>query len=290
MQLSEINPFIRQAIVASLDVNNKNDTNNELQAYDYRLFYILSNSGSMIIEGQTHTLHPGCVILLPPEIKYKWKTSGNTVIEFITINFDYTMAHSHITKSFHPIRSEFFIPSNVVEKIRFDDAFVLNAPIVIDNLSSCETQLRHILTEFQLIRNFRTELLSAILKSIIVHIVSLESNTASLSCAKNSKLAERIVNYIQQNYMKPITNESIANEFHVNSVYMNRIFKQQTGDSVHATLLKYRLNIAMTALRTENISVQEIAYMVGFTDHIHFSKIFKKHVGVSPKQFRNSSH
>ena len=58
--------------------------------------------------------------------------------------------------------------------------------------------------------------------------------------------------------------------------------------TIHAFLLEQRLVLAMEKLKTETTSVGEIALSCGFTDIPHFTKIFKKHVGKTPGEYRKN--
>ena len=64
-------------------------------------------------------------------------------------------------------------------------------------------------------------------------------------------------------------------------------FKEWAGESP----IDYRNNIRITAaksmLENSNLRISEIAYTVGFDDQYYFTRIFKKRVGMSPKEFRN---
>lgn len=288
MLLKDINPFIRQAVISTLTIHDTQDTFNELQTRDCRLFYILSDSGSMVIGGKKYDLHYGCAILFQSGTKYTWKVGSRNKIDYISLNFDYTQNHSHVKTSIHPIHSSSFDMCSIFERIEFDDANILNEPLVIDNCTFLESRMRLVTTEFYLGDNYCDELLSSIVKSIIISMVRRQHRAESMISQKDLRLTEKILEYIQTHYAKPLTNEAIAKEFHINPIYMNRIFKSQTGSSIHAFILQYRLNAAMTILRTGNISVQETAIMVGFSDPVHFNKIFKKYIGTTPNQYRNA--
>jgi len=286
MLLRDINPFVRQAITSTLTIHNTQDTFNELQTRDCRLFYILSDNGSIVVGGKQYELHYGCVILFQSGTKYTWKVDNK--IDYISVNFDYTQNHSHLTKSMHPIHASVFDESSTLEHIKFEDAWILNKPLIINNCTFLESRMRLITTEFYLGDAYCEELLSSIVKSVIISAVRRKHSADTLVSPKDITLTEKILEYIQTNYMKHLTNEDIAKEFFLNPIYMNRIFKKQTGISIHAFILKYRLNVAMTILRTGNVSIQETAAMVGFQDPIHFNKTFKKHIGTTPNQYRNS--
>ena len=75
----------------------------------------------------------------------------------------------------------------------------------------------------------------------------------------------------------------------MNPVYINRVFKKNSGVSLHNFLVNYRVNMAMEILRSSSIPVKEITSMVGFSDIPHFIKTFKKITGISPSKYRNSA-
>ena len=69
--------------------------------------------------------------------------------------------------------------------------------------------------------------------------------------------------------------------------YLYRIFKQEVGVSVAEYLQDVRLSEAKRYLtETGKYKIYEISEMVGYKDHVHFAKLFKKKYQVSPKEFR----
>ena len=79
----------------------------------------------------------------------------------------------------------------------------------------------------------------------------------------------------------------IATALAVNKTYFGKIFKEETGMSVKGFIIKYRIGLAATKLRTSKKSIKEIAYAVGFEDPLYFSRVFKQHFGHSPSEYRN---
>ncbi|MEK5037379.1 AraC family transcriptional regulator [Sporosarcina sp. FSL K6-3457] len=94
------------------------------------------------------------------------------------------------------------------------------------------------------------------------------------------------VHYIHERYNEPITLESIAEALNYNMQYLSRQFKRQTGRSPIAYLLEIRIEKAQELLLHTNATVQEIADYVGYTDPLYFSRLFKKHTGVTPGNFK----
>ena len=288
MLLKDINPFVRKAATATLTVHVKADVFNELQTSDCRLFYILSGTGSMIIEGDIFELKQGCAILFQSGTKYVWQIDSVEGVHYITINFDYTHNHTHIRKSFHPVHSNIFHSSDILESIVFSDCIALNAPIIIKDASILEANMKLLTTEYFLGDNFCDESLSSILKSIIISIVRTLNIKNNPYGNKGFILTQNIIQYIQNHYAEDISYESLSEIMHFNASHINRVFKKNTGKSLHAFLLDYRLNIAMELLRSQAAPINEIAAMVGFTDIPHFIKTFKKFTGLTPTKYRSS--
>ncbi len=289
MLLRNIEPFVRQATITKLTSQNEHDVSKALMTPDCRLFFIISGNGKISISGETFDLSPGCAILFSSGTEYMWIAEDNDGFSMITVNFDYTMNFSHIRSSFHPTHSELFNPSSILERPTFSDAICLNMPIFIPDGAFLESRLRLLASEFYLGCSYATELLSSTLKSVIIHIVRyLDAETGSVK-KKSYSVVLSVIEYLQTNYDKDITNEMIGEQFHFNPSYINRIFKQHTGSSLHEFLISYRINLAMELLRTTKIPVSEIAASVGFPDIPHFIKSFKKISGKTPGKYRNST-
>ena len=290
MLLESINPFVRQALISSISSNTKEDVFYELQSSDCRLFYIISGKGDMIVQNKTYSLCPGCTILFQSGTKYVWQTTDEDVIEYISINFDYTQNFLHIKKPFHPVHSDKFSYKDTLENITIKDAPVLSRPIVLYNSNSFEHRLRLLTTEYNVAsKHYSDILLSTVLKSVIISIVREVKFNKEYSGSRSLSLTRNIIQYIQNNYEQDITYDSLAETFHMNPVYINRVFKKNSGVSLHNFLVNYRVNMAMEILRSSSIPVKEITSMVGFSDIPHFIKTFKKITGISPSKYRNSA-
>ena len=288
MFLKEINPFVRRALIGHLSAKTSYDVFFELRAPDTRLFYIAGGEGEMVIEGEAHKIASGTLILLPGGTRYTWCPERTEVLEYIAVNFDYTRQCDHITKSFHPVHAELFKEEDIIERIHFEDAEELMRPILLPSYSAREAQLRQLVTEHSLGGLYSGELQSAILKSIIISTLRELRTPESTATDGGISLVREIIRYVQTNYSSEISYETIAEAFHLNPIYINRVFKRHTGTSLHAYILTHRINTAMELLRATSIPVKDIAAMVGFSDLPHFLKTFKRHSGKTPSAYRNS--
>jgi signal transduction histidine kinase/AraC-like DNA-binding protein/ABC-type sugar transport system substrate-binding protein len=105
----------------------------------------------------------------------------------------------------------------------------------------------------------------------------------------NSIRVKRTVAYLQDNYTRPISLNEIAQEVGISKNYLSEIFHQELGISPWEFLTRYRINQARQLLKTTNLNITEVAAQIGFDDPAHFSRIFRAHLGQSPKEYRNST-
>ena len=92
--------------------------------------------------------------------------------------------------------------------------------------------------------------------------------------------------YIEEHYMEPIQLGDIALIAHMSPNYLSSRFKKEVGSSFTEYLLDYRMGKARELLKEGAISCKEVAFKVGYGDYIQFTKMFKKHVGLSPKEYQ----
>lgn len=283
MNFEEINPFVRQAVIAKLDRRN-HYTYTKLKSPDCRLFYIVSGNGSISFENAEYKIQPGTVILFPAGTKYIWFVDN---MKYYAINFDYTQKFNQFDKTLHAISSSTIKNTNVLKHPDFDDIPIFNNPVVIYDVLSLEKYFNLIVTEFNIKSELYKPLTSSLLKTLLIRIFYCKTHLKNKK-DNSSKVVRDIIEYITSNYDKDITNTKISEVYSFNASYINRVFKQYTGKGIRQFLINYRINAAAEMLTNSNMSIEEICLSTGFKDVSHFSKTFKKHVGKNPCVYRNT--
>lgn len=92
--------------------------------------------------------------------------------------------------------------------------------------------------------------------------------------------------YIQENYMKPISLEDISNIVGFSPTYFSTLFKKVSGTNFVDYLTETRVNKAKELLRETNLNIAEICEQVGYSDLKHFTKSFRKNTGLKPSEYR----
>jgi AraC-like DNA-binding protein len=143
-----------------------------------------------------------------------------------------------------------------------------------------------------LIRNGQTDspytplLCKAILEQLILKI-------AETSIVEHSRTTAAFYTYqnarevIQKNFITLRNLEQIAEDCHLDSAYLCRLFKRFDNRSPYQYLMRMKMNLAAQKLQLSNSSIKEIAFELGFNDPFHFSRIFKRIFGISPNTFKN---
>ncbi|PYE47642.1 AraC-like DNA-binding protein [Paenibacillus barcinonensis] len=108
-------------------------------------------------------------------------------------------------------------------------------------------------------------------------------------CEKQEEATDYVwlaVKYIEQNYWKSsLTVSEIVQVVNLERSYLFRRFKAATGESVSAYITAYRIRRACELLQSSGLSIQSIAYSVGYNDPLYFSRVFKKATSHTPSAY-----
>jgi len=69
---------------------------------------------------------------------------------------------------------------------------------------------------------------------------------------------------------------------------LKRLFKQIFGNSIFSYYQEFRMKEATRLLKEKKFSISDVGYQLGFTNLSHFSRVFKEHIGMNPKQYSRS--
>ena len=113
-------------------------------------------------------------------------------------------------------------------------------------------------------------------------------STFDLSGVKHADVLSRATSYIRSNYMKKLTLDSTAKLIYISPSYLSRLFRDELNTTFNAYLNSVRIERSKILLSSEELSIAEVADLVGFFDQSYFNKVFKKMTGMTPKKYRES--
>lgn len=138
------------------------------------------------------------------------------------------------------------------------------------------------------------DLFITISELIIQEQVSIDNDFKRLKIVKHNtkrELYKSIIEtkqYLNDNFKAKISLETISKDIGVSKYYLHRLFKEINGKTPLEYLTSIRIENAKNKLQYSKDSIFEIAITSGFDNTAYFSNIFKKHIGLSPTQFRKA--
>lgn len=100
----------------------------------------------------------------------------------------------------------------------------------------------------------------------------------------------RVIRYMYKHLKEKLTLEDIAREVELSKSYINAIFQKYTQHSPMDFFINIKIKEACMLLRTTDLYICEVAQKIGYSDQYYFSRIFKKVVGISPKEYKNGDY
>ena len=106
--------------------------------------------------------------------------------------------------------------------------------------------------------------------------------------AENNDVFSDILHFVNINATTELSLPLLAAHFSYSPSYVSHAFRKHTGKTFSEYLTERRVHDAAALLKNTDGSVTEIAFACGFNDGNYFSKVFKKQLGISPRQYRKS--
>lgn len=100
---------------------------------------------------------------------------------------------------------------------------------------------------------------------------------------------QKAYTYFWENYNKPISIEDYAHERYMSSSWFTQNFKEIIGTTPLHFILSIRMTNAQQMLIGTNTSIADISRLVGYDNHLYFSRISKKWTGKSPSDYRKEN-
>lgn len=105
-----------------------------------------------------------------------------------------------------------------------------------------------------------------------------------------TKLALDVANYVQHHLSEAISAERIANALYISRPHLSRKFKEDTGESLTDFVLKEKTEEAKRLIRYSDKPMTAIGAYLGFSSPSHFSRVFRRYAGVSPREYREREY
>ncbi|RAV19670.1 response regulator [Paenibacillus contaminans] len=131
--------------------------------------------------------------------------------------------------------------------------------------------------------------LSDLLKFLEGKLTKMAGQIAAFNKESPHSVIRSVDQYLEDHYQEEITLVSLSKALHINHSYLCRLIKKETGINFRDMLWRIRIEKAKQLLANSFMKTTNIAYEVGFKDSSHFSQLFKRMTGMSPKDYREAN-
>lgn len=229
----------------------------------YEIEYVVSGHASEIINGSEYEVAPGFAVLITPADLHSYQNvRKEDSLTIYNVKFSPYLLPPELQKMLNGISEPL---CGICPEI---------GPI-----------FGKLLTEYNN-RSFGREqfIISAITQICILLFRCCEQVSRSTNDPEH-----KMVMYIREHYLEPISAKSVAECFHLSPNYFSEFFKKHTGIGFSAYVKKLRLKFAAKLLLTSDMTVNEVAVRSGFNSMTYFFNSFKSAYGMPPEQFRNNA-
>lgn len=240
------------------------------------LLYISSGYGIVVVDNQHYTARPGRLFIFPPFRLHKVQ-----------------VAHSD-KNPYH--RTTMHIEQSVVEsalsafprhQARFAALAASNLPAQIYDLSNHAAFIERILEQFQCLEG-NEQTAACEVAFLVMQLMTFLPEQPQRFPPRQQTIASRIMSWVEAHYASKFSLDQLAQDMGLSRSYTSRIFRQQTGGSIHEYLLTRRIKSSCDLLRYSDESIDAIALAVGFSEVTYFITCFKKMMRQTPLQYRRS--
>ncbi|MBQ8357519.1 MAG: helix-turn-helix transcriptional regulator [Clostridia bacterium] len=274
MNLIEVNPYVRFARV------QKNIPRGSIVGVDHRIFFCISGEGEITVRERPYSIKPNTFLFVKSGTPYQNTSEADDMI-LLAYNFDLLCKQENMGAPLSYVKECDYRTDMLVEQRLSENLNGIPEVIYLSDFYKKET-FQEIIEEYNHKNIYYNERCGALLKDIL--ICALRSNQEGLASLQKNK-GEAILAYVREHFDEPLTNASVAEHFSYHENYLNQLLKKQTGYTLHQYLLEYRINTAISLLRSGEYTVSEVAEQIGFSEIFHFSGCFQKLTGSPPSAY-----
>lgn len=177
------------------------------------------------------------------------------------------------------------------EELKFIDSLEIPSGVPFSNLDSSVflNIQRYICMEYRSSSKNKDESLNHLLRYLLIKLSEAIHDSLSLSISTSTKIAiQEMRTEIFSNLEVSYSIEALASRVGLSVSYFQAVYKQLFGSTCINEIIEARMDKARVLLTTTEYPISQIASMCGYENDSHFSRQFKKHVAVTPSEYRKN--
>lgn len=254
--------------------------------YDFELLYVSHGTARTNMGDRQYTLTAGQLIFLSPGVYHQNEIVSEPHAKFIGIHFDFfdelevQGEDDMVVNEEHPRLDKF-----AVEAVAPDFSPLSDNPVYIPGHYSVSL-MEQLVHEFAMRRPGYELVCKALMMNILAHLLRAQfSRTKANSTVHGTRIAE-MMEAIERAPEADWSNKTLAAKLNMNEDHMAKLFKGIAGKPPGEYLAFIRHREARRWLRETELTVEEVGNRVGYADLHYFSRVFKHHEGLSPREYR----
>ncbi|MCP1312477.1 helix-turn-helix domain-containing protein [Paenibacillus tyrfis] len=245
----------------------------------YEMYFFIQGIANYIIGDDIYQLQPGDMLLFKGEVLHRVNPSVEVPYVRSYVNFTADYLQDLLSGDMlHKLLQLFEKPSGLL--IRWNETELAEVDAAFKGVYQ-EREKETFGYEFMMPSLLAQLLLRAYRKS-----KEMYGTFPAPALSQKEANVRRILLYLNQNFKEEVKLERLSAVMHLNKYYMCHCFKEITGFTINSYLARKRIDEAKKLLRTGDVPVGRLAEQLGFGGAVHFSRLFKQHVGVSPQMYR----
>jgi AraC-like DNA-binding protein len=231
------------------------------------IHYCLKGKGYYNINNQSHTINADDIFFIPPNAKISYIPERTDPWEYFWFEYNGAYANQLNSRALFSVEKPIFHCSDIsISKLLSDMLDTLNG--MTDDLIS-----------------------ASYIYLFFSKVIDIRNPQKQYHVSNKELMIKKVLNYIVDNYQQSdLSLNSLSKFFHLNASYLSRVFKEISGVSLTRYLTDFRMQKACDLLMSRNdLNIKSIAYSVGYSDPLYFSKEFRRCFDTTPSRYVNSS-
>lgn len=233
----------------------------------YILIYCKEGHGMVQINKKNLLLKPNTFCIIPPSVAHKYYSDAKQPWSIYWLHFTGSQASNFYTKF-----SEFH--TNTVNSVLLEERRISLFENLIDVLEN-----GYSISNIEYSNIALWQLLNSFLYQRYFIEVGRKQDT-------KDNLVQASINYMKENLENTLKVSDISKHFNYSPSHYFSIFKSQTGYSPIHYFNHLKIQKACQLLCFSSLSIKEISFLLGFSDPLYFSRLFKKTMNASPSTYR----
>lgn len=272
------------------EVTDETPSGDILHAHDYaQIWYVTRGQCDHSVEDQSYLMTAGDTFLIPPMVEHQTVLAPHSA----AISCEFSLEDLFQDPS-DPAQTELQSYLDRVSVMNFLQDSKTRQPrfrFRPESMPRLDQLMKQILDEFREEMPCYQDMLRVKLQELLLlyireFIISPDYNVTDATYERYRVLMRKAINYIDEHYTQSLSLEDVCRISTLSKTYFCYLFKLITRKTFVEYITERRIQGAMRLLEDTDCSIQTVSEQTGFHDAAHFSRTFKKSVGISPRAYR----